>query len=492
MKKKKDREGPVNPPKHECMKNHDGSSKSMECEAILKMVVEAFLEQEFMVGTIVADDDTTMKKTLRHNYKENVRLGLLEKEDWPKNNKGKNIASGRLPNSVTPPQFLADFNHRVKSVGRAVYELALMGKSKSMVDKNLAKRMKQYWSKMLQQIKKLDPEKEWEEIERRVRAPIEHVFNNHEFCQESWCYSLKAQKEGKVYIPDTKRPFYCKDRDSKMYLQLKESLKKFQKKDNVRECLHVFDTQKNEAVNNMIARVAPKFKHFGTTPALDTRICTVVGSTNMGYKKFYFELIKLLINSEAITNTVIATGIRRIDKIKDNNRKRKRTKKNMRDRTHGKESKTKKEIYEARIDAKKNLGTYKSSIAMNDESDEDDDKQMSNEQRDHTQQLSDVSINKQQSKNKKQKTKQYCPWCKAETNHKTWQSVHCSTHDEYLKQRTCQKTKEKKDTINITYEDDGGKKKEEVSQVSLCVGGGDVAIGSAVSHNSHCEEKISR
>ena len=190
----------------------------------------------------------------------------------------------------------------------------------------------------------------------------------------------------------------------------------------------------------------------------------------MGYKKFYFELIKLLINSEAITNTVIATGIRRIDKIKDNNRKRKRTKKNMRDRTHGKESKTKKEIYEARIDAKKNLGTYKSSIAMNDESDEDDDKQMSNEQRDHTQQLSDVSINKQQSKNKKQKTKQYCPWCKAETNHKTWRSVSCSAHDEYLQQRTCRKTKEKKDTINITYEDDGGKKRKKlVKLVSVLV-----------------------
>ena len=61
-KKKKDKEELVNPPEHECTKNHEGSSKSMQCEAILKMVVEAFLEQEFMFRTIVADDDTTMKK----------------------------------------------------------------------------------------------------------------------------------------------------------------------------------------------------------------------------------------------------------------------------------------------------------------------------------------------------------------------------------------------------------------------------------------------
>lgn len=112
-----------------------------------------------------------------------------------------------------------------------------------------------------------------------------------------------------------------------MYLQLQESREKFQKKEKVRECLHLFDTQKNKAVNNVIAGVGPKFKHFGTTSALDTEICTVVGSTNMGYKNFYFELIRLLINSEAITKTVIAKGIKRIDKIKDNNRRRKRTKK---------------------------------------------------------------------------------------------------------------------------------------------------------------------
>ena len=465
-KQKKKDEELVNPPEHECTKNHDGSSKSMECEAILQLVTEAFIERNFMVGTIVADDDTTMKKTLRHNYKENVRLGLLKKEDWPKNKKGKYIASGRLPNSVTPPHFLADFNHRVKSVGRAVYELALMSKSQSMVDKNLAKRMKQYWSKMLQQIKKLHCEKDWNEIQERVRAPLEHVFNNHEFCQESWCYALQARKENKVYVPDPKRPFYSKEDDSKMYLQLGESLQKFQKKENVRECFHSFDTQKNEAVNNVIARVAPKFKHFGTTPALDTRICTVVGSTNMGYKKFYNDLIKLLVNSEAITDTVIAKGIKRIDLIKNNNCKRKKTKKNKRDRTHGKESKSKKEVYEARIDDEKNMGTYKGSIAVNDS---DDEEKMNEEQeeRENIQQSSD-SIKKRQKTINKTK---FCAWCNADTNHKTWRSVHCTAHNDYLKQ------KKGTNEITSTYNDGTKKKGGNVSGgVNFDDDGGGVAI----------------
>ncbi len=151
----------------------------------------------------------------------------------------------------------------------------------------------------------------------------------------------------------------------------------------------------------------------------------------------------------------------------------------MRDRTHGKESKTQKEVYEARIDAKNNMGTYKASIAMN-----ESDKETTNKQQDHTQQLSNVSTNKQ-------KTNQYCPWCKAETDHKTWPSVRCSAHNEYVKEKpsqTANKTKEKK---NPTYQDDGQKKKEEVSEVSLDVvgGGGGAAIGGAVLHNSHCKEQ---
>ena len=274
------------------------------------------------------------------------------------------MASGKLPDLIPQPKFLADFNHRVKSVGRAVYELALMSKSKSMVDKNLAKRLKLYWSKMLQQVKKFDLQDEWEEIEKRVRAPIEHVFDNHQFCQETWCYALKAKNEGKTYLPDEKRPFYCKVKDERMYLQIKECLSKFQTIDNVGECLHSFDTQKNEAINNAIARVVPKFKHFGTTPALDTRISTVMGCTNMGYAEYFLSLICMLVNSESIKGSLIESGIKRTCKIKDNNRKRKSTNKYKRDRTHGKESKTKREVYESRIDEKNNMGTYKGSIAM--------------------------------------------------------------------------------------------------------------------------------
>ena len=71
-----------------------GSCKSMECKAILDLVKEAYFEQNFVVGTVVADDDTTMKKILQHNYKKQVEDGKLDKKDWPLNKKGKLLASG--------------------------------------------------------------------------------------------------------------------------------------------------------------------------------------------------------------------------------------------------------------------------------------------------------------------------------------------------------------------------------------------------------------
>ena len=65
----------------------------MECKAILDLVKEAYFEQNFVVGTVVADDDTTMKKILQHNYKKQVEDGKLDKKDWPLNKKGKLLAS---------------------------------------------------------------------------------------------------------------------------------------------------------------------------------------------------------------------------------------------------------------------------------------------------------------------------------------------------------------------------------------------------------------
>ena len=56
------------PQHNDYVKNHHGSSKSMECQALLMMEKEA-PTRGFRIETVIADDDTTMKKIMRWNYK---------------------------------------------------------------------------------------------------------------------------------------------------------------------------------------------------------------------------------------------------------------------------------------------------------------------------------------------------------------------------------------------------------------------------------------
>jgi len=106
-----------------CPKNYEGSSKSMETEAIFRMVIEAHDELGFCIKTIILDDDSTTKANLKH------RLHIPE------------------------PKFLADFNHRVKVVGKSIYNLAKMPQKDSKVTKAMAERIKTKWGSMLRQIR---------------------------------------------------------------------------------------------------------------------------------------------------------------------------------------------------------------------------------------------------------------------------------------------------------------------------------------------------
>ena len=72
------------PPPHECPKNHQGSSKSMKCEAIFQMVKESFYDHRFTISTIISDDDSTMKSNLKHSYSKLIEAGKMTRSEWPK------------------------------------------------------------------------------------------------------------------------------------------------------------------------------------------------------------------------------------------------------------------------------------------------------------------------------------------------------------------------------------------------------------------------
>ena len=110
------------------------------------------------------------------------------------------------------------------------------------MDKALALQLKDYHGTFLKQVRGTCFETEKEEIMRRSKAPLEHTFNNHEFCKSSWCYKMQADEKGVPYTPPAHRPFYNKIDDLGMYMQLQETLGPFGTEETIEESLHPFET----------------------------------------------------------------------------------------------------------------------------------------------------------------------------------------------------------------------------------------------------------
>ena len=77
--------------------------------------------------------------------------------------------------------------------------------------------------------------------------------------------------------------------DNQLYNLLKKNIFLFQTDKVLKESLHMFDTQKNESMNNVIAYVAPKNKTTAHIMNLNNRISCVVGMSTFGFKTYQFD-----------------------------------------------------------------------------------------------------------------------------------------------------------------------------------------------------------
>ena len=118
--------------------------------------------------------------------------------------------------------------------------------------------MKDYWGAYMKQVRDLDFEKEKTSIMRLSKAPLEHCFNNHEYCKKTWCYKLQADEKGLIYRPPPNRPFYNKE-TAQCISKLSDCLATFNTEESIRESMHPYDTQLNESLNQSIGQICPKF-----------------------------------------------------------------------------------------------------------------------------------------------------------------------------------------------------------------------------------------
>ena len=113
-----------------------------------------------------------------------------------------------------------------------------------------------------------------------------------------------------------------------MYKQLKEIMKKFTSEKVIRESLHWNSTQKNEAMNQVIAQLCPKFKHLSESLTLLTRVCVAILYTNIGMTNFYTQVLNKLginVDIEDQTSQLLYRFLHQLDQIRTERGEQKRT-----------------------------------------------------------------------------------------------------------------------------------------------------------------------
>ena len=158
------------PMEHEdCPRNYKtGSSKAMEATAAYELILDLH-RIGVSVEFVVSDDDSTMRATLKH-------VGTHK--------------HGKLPLHVTEPSFLCNPLHRIKVMEKEVIGLALMSNSKSECQKIDAMRLKKYIGCWIGK-SKLMP---FDEFKALSKAPLEHLFGNHQWCSSDWCFAASLDE----------------------------------------------------------------------------------------------------------------------------------------------------------------------------------------------------------------------------------------------------------------------------------------------------------
>ena len=149
---------------HGCRINYEGSSGGMEAQVALELCVSLHDDSDYniFVEYIVSDDDSTMRAHLQYDGK------------------------GKLPIHIPIPIFLADPSHRVKVMSSPIFKLA-QGETKDprQCKKIDALRIKKYIGCYIYQNRNLPIS----QMIKKAKAPVEHLFNCHEWCDPEWCWA---------------------------------------------------------------------------------------------------------------------------------------------------------------------------------------------------------------------------------------------------------------------------------------------------------------
>jgi hypothetical protein len=159
---------------HACVKNYEGSSKSIEASALTKMLIRIPEEKRVSICTIITDDDSN---------------------GWLKSYYVAN--GGVLPPNVEEPAFHADPPHRKRVVARAIYNLSSLAMKKSAVTKGLVAHIKYCYGAWV----KRNRHQTAEELSVMVQNILQHICGCHDSCNFIWCYDKKTAEKNLPFNP---------------------------------------------------------------------------------------------------------------------------------------------------------------------------------------------------------------------------------------------------------------------------------------------------
>ena len=281
-----------------CPKNFDGSSKAMEPEAMLRMYVDMYNKYNVRLNALISDDDSSIKAKLRwsnedyftHHGEHPTIISATTGKETRRPNKG------RLPYPMQQPIFLADPNHRKKTLKKYLYELL----KKKVADRHgVTKcdviRLGKNFAYMMRTLKYRD-ESEYVDAGKAV---VEHHFDCHDFCGD-WCKRSKQTAEQRL---QSKKYYRCKTKDGKLYSALNNIIARFITLEALKEIGHGGDTQVNESLNNTISWLAPKNKTYGKSMSLTNRISIAIGVHSLGpmdYWRLLFNKLGMAVNEDTL------------------------------------------------------------------------------------------------------------------------------------------------------------------------------------------------
>ena len=139
--------------------------------------------------------------------------------------------------------------------------------------------MKKYWGYFIKQTR----HKTLQDMRTASKAPLQHMFGNHELCKEEWCLAKVAEKEGKQYV-SKEGPYLDVVKNKEEYEQIKEVCEKFATDKRLLESLHNGDTQANESLNMTLSYYAPKNVNYSHSSSLKYCVAIKVGVHTTTYK----------------------------------------------------------------------------------------------------------------------------------------------------------------------------------------------------------------